>query len=59
MNNANIARILQNMIDEAEGNIGRDAIALAHPRNNAQIADRRADLREAVELVAELNKEEG
>jgi hypothetical protein len=53
MNNANTARVLQNMVDEAEENIHRTERTLGWA-----LPERRADLAEAVALVEELKKGE-
>ena len=57
MDRWNMARILQNMIDEAEENYAYVSAALLHPRNNPQIAQRRDDIDEAVALKASLDAE--
>ena len=51
MDNANMARVLQNMIDEAEENICRTEKILGW-----HLEERRADLAEAVKLVEELGQ---
>lgn len=51
---AEIARILQNMIDEAEENISLQEDSMKGHEALANIAQRRADLAEAVALVEEL-----
>jgi hypothetical protein len=56
MDNANMVRILQNMIDEAEENIERLAAAFKGYENKVNIDQRRADLAEAVKLVEELGQ---
>ena len=58
MDNQNMARILQNMIDEAEENIEGLAAAFEGYENKVNIDQRRADLAEAVELVEELSQPE-
>jgi hypothetical protein len=58
MDSKNEARIIQNLIDEAEENYAKIIEALAHPRNNAQIAQRRKDIDEGIALVGELNAPE-
>jgi len=57
MDSANIVRVLQNMINEAEENIEGIA-AFKGYEGQVNIAQRRADLAEAVALVEELNKPE-
>ena len=56
MDNQNMVRILQNMIDEAEENLGQLAAAFKGYENQVNIAQRRADLAEAVKLVEELGQ---
>ena len=56
MDNQNMARILQNMIDEAEENIEGLAAAFEGYENKVNIDQRRADLAEAVKLVEELGQ---
>jgi hypothetical protein len=56
MNNANTARVLQNMVDEAEENLATLAAAMYGYEALANLERRRADLAEAVSLVEELNK---
>jgi hypothetical protein len=52
MDKANMARILQNMIEEAEENF--EELVSKFPRTNPNILKRRADIDEAVKLVDEL-----
>ena len=54
MDNANIARILQNMIEEAEENLNYLSEKHFGIVYDANIASRRAELKEAMELEAEL-----
>jgi hypothetical protein len=56
MNNANTARVLQNMVDEAEENLATLAAAMHGYEALANLERRRADLAEAVALVEELKK---
>lgn len=56
MDNANMARVLQNMVDEAEENIEGLAAAFHGYEGQVNINQRRADFAEAVALVEELNK---
>jgi hypothetical protein len=58
---ANIARILQNMIEEAEenitaaANIDRVAAGFSYMGPHPRIVKRREELKEAMELVSALN----
>lgn len=56
MDNQNMVRILQNMIDEATENMEGLAAAFKGYENQVNIAQRRADLAEAVKLVEELGQ---
>jgi len=55
LSHANISRILQNMIDEAEENIANVAASMRGYEGLANVAERKADLVEAVALVEELS----
>ena len=55
MDNQNMARILQNMIEEAEENLARDARDMEGHEALVNITKRRADVDEAVKLIEELN----
>lgn len=57
MDNANVARILQNMIDEAEENLASFAASMKGYEGLVNLAKRQADLAEAVELVDYLLEE--
>ena len=54
MDNASMARILQNMIEEAEENLNHLSEKHLGVVHDANIANRRAELKEAMELEAEL-----
>lgn len=56
MDNQNMVRILQNMIDEATENMEGLAAAFEGYENQVNVAQRRADLAEAVKLVEELSQ---
>jgi hypothetical protein len=55
LDNAKYARILQNMVEEAEEHLIQQKEALDHPRNRPELDLRFADLREAMVLVATLD----
>lgn len=54
--NATIARVLQNMIEEAEENLAALADRMKGYENLVNLNERHADLKEAVELEAMLSK---
>lgn len=57
LDNANYARILQNMIEEAEENLASVAEKMRGYEHLEHLAERRAELREAMALVATLDPE--
>lgn len=56
MDNANMARVLQNMIEEAEENLASLAERMKGYENLEHLDERRSQLREAMELEAELER---
>jgi hypothetical protein len=57
VNNLEYARILQNMIEEAEENLASVAEKMRGYESLEHLAKRRAELREAMALVATLDPE--